>query len=243
MGEGHPDVVAVRDLAALVYTGKAEGQTLVVLDLFGVDLVHVEGRVGHDVVEWRLSLVGVFVVADGLLDVPLEPMDREVHLGQAERLRLLFHPVEGQAFVGIGIHCLDEVGGLNEHAARPAGRVDDLAAGGLDDVDDGFNDADRREELTVVVGFLVGELGQEVFVDPAKDVPVCLLQGRIIRDPQNLTQRIFVKLGVFLFLRKAFDSGVIFLDGLHRGDDGDRCCLAFQKTDQVVELSVLPQKN
>lgn len=54
--------------------------------------------------------------------------------------------------------------GLHEHAARAAGGVEDHTVIGLDHVDDGLDDGGRGEELAVVVGVLLGELGEEVFV-------------------------------------------------------------------------------
>jgi hypothetical protein len=64
----------------------------------------------------------------------------------------------------------DEVARLNEHATRSAGRVEDDAVIGLNHVDDGLDDCGRGEELTVVVGALLGELGEEIFVDASKHV-------------------------------------------------------------------------
>jgi hypothetical protein len=45
---GNPEVVSVGDLLVLVDAGEAEGEARVLLDLGGIDLVDVEGRVGHD---------------------------------------------------------------------------------------------------------------------------------------------------------------------------------------------------
>jgi len=65
---------------------------------------------------------------------------------------------------------LDEVTGLDEHAARATGGIKDDAVVGLDDVDDGLDQRGGRKELPVVVGLLDGDLGEEVFVDTAEDV-------------------------------------------------------------------------
>ena len=43
-----PQVIGVRDLLRLVNSGKAERQAFVALYLFGIDLVHIEGWIGHD---------------------------------------------------------------------------------------------------------------------------------------------------------------------------------------------------
>ena len=52
---------------------------------------------------------------------------------------------------------LDEVAGLDDHAAGAAGGIEDDAVAGLDDVHDGLNDGGRGEELAVVLGKLAGE--------------------------------------------------------------------------------------
>ena len=99
-----PEVVAVGDLVLLVHAGQAEGQARVVFDLVGVDLVHVEGRIGHHEVGLAEQFVRVFVVGDGLLDVALQPVDGQVHLGQPDGGGVLFQAVEGELFGGVLVH-------------------------------------------------------------------------------------------------------------------------------------------
>ena len=53
---------------------------------------------------------------------------------------------------------LDEVSGLDEHAARAAGGVVDLAVVGLDDLDDQFDDRGRCEELAGLRLFALGRI-------------------------------------------------------------------------------------
>ena len=125
---------------------------------------------------------------------------------------------------------------LHEHAARSTGGVYHLAAGGFDDVDDGLHQADRGEELAVVVGLLVGELGQEVFIDPAKHVTVRALKGGVVENAQHLAQDRVVQFGVFLLGQQALEGFVIALDAFHRSDQGGRGALPFGQADQHVEL-------
>ena len=66
----------------------------------------------------------------------------------------------------------------------------------LDDIDDGLHDRDRREKFAAVMGFLVGELGQEVFVDAPEDIAVGLLQRRIV-DAQKLAQDVVAQFLIF----------------------------------------------
>ncbi len=127
-----PDVVAVADLALLVDAGQAEGQARVGLDLVGVDLVDVEGRIGHDVVGLADQFVRVFVVGDGLLDVAFQAVDGQIHLGQADGGGVFLQAAEGEFFRGAVAVLFDDAGALHEHAAGAAGRVEHGAALGVD---------------------------------------------------------------------------------------------------------------
>ena len=65
---------------------------------------------------------------------------------------------------------LDEVGRLDEHAARSASRIEHGAAVGLDDLDHEADDRARSEELTPALAFGKGELAEEVFVNLPEDI-------------------------------------------------------------------------
>ena len=119
-----PDVVAVADLAFLVDAGQAEGQARIVLDLVGVDLVHVKGRIGHDIVSLAHQFMGIFVISDGLLDITLQAMYRQVHLGQADGGGILLQSVEGELLGGVFVVLFHHTGALHEHAAGTAGRIE-----------------------------------------------------------------------------------------------------------------------
>ena len=64
----------------------------------------------------------------------------------------------------------------DEHAARSAGRVEDGAGIGVEDMGDQGDQRDGGEELSAIVGFLAGELGEEVLIDPAEDIARDLLE-------------------------------------------------------------------
>jgi hypothetical protein len=53
---------------------------------------------------------------------------------------------------------------------RTAGRIKDGPVVRLDHVDDGLYERRRREELAVVMRTLLGELGEEIFVDATEHV-------------------------------------------------------------------------
>jgi len=96
---------------------------------------------------------------------------RQVHLGQANGGGVLFQAVEGEFLGGVLVPPLDHAGALHKHTARAVGRVEHRAAGRFDDVGDQRDQRNRGEELAAVVGLLVGELGQEILVDAAEDIP------------------------------------------------------------------------
>ena len=84
---------------------------------FGVHQIHVERWIGHDEVAFAGEVVLVLVVGDGLGDLPLKPMHREVHLGDADGVAILLLAVEDDFLRGVAALVLDEVARLHEHAA------------------------------------------------------------------------------------------------------------------------------
>ena len=67
-------------------------------------------------------------------------------------------------------------GALDEHAARPARGVEDLAVERLDDLDDQPDDRRRREELAALLALGDRELAEEVLVDLAEGVALDVLE-------------------------------------------------------------------
>ena len=115
---GDPEVVAVGDLALLVHPRKGIAQAWVVLHLLRVHFVDVERRIGHDEVALAEQLVRVLVVSDGLVDIALKAVHGEVHVGEANRRRVLLHAEERRPFGRVEVHAFDEVRALHEHPAR-----------------------------------------------------------------------------------------------------------------------------
>ena len=102
-----PDVVAVGDLAVLVDTRQAKGQPRIALDLVGVDLIHVEGRIGHHIIGLADQFVRVFVVGDRLLDVAFQAVHCQVHLGQTYGGGVFLQPAKGEPVGGALAMLLD----------------------------------------------------------------------------------------------------------------------------------------
>ena len=88
-------------------------------------------------------------------------MDRQVHLGDADRVAVFLLAEEDGLLCRVAALLLDEVAGLDEHPAGTAGGVEHDAVIGLDDVDNGLDEGGRGEELAVVMGLLDGELGEK----------------------------------------------------------------------------------
>ena len=80
----NPQIVCVENLLRLVHSGQAKRQTFFALDLLCVDLVHVEGWIGHDEVALSSQFVRVIIVSDCFisgLELSLQSVDSEVDLG------------------------------------------------------------------------------------------------------------------------------------------------------------------
>jgi len=102
--------------------------------------------------------------------VPCRPVDREVDLREPCGRLVLLVTIERDPLHRVQAGILDEVARLHEHAARAAGRIENDAVIGLDDVDDGLDDRGWREELAIVMRALLRKLREEVFVDAAEHV-------------------------------------------------------------------------
>ena len=87
----------------------ATGQPPVVLDLFGVDHIHIERRIGHHEIAPAEELVLVLVERVRLADVTLETVNREVHLGEADCGGRLLLTKKRDAVTGVLAEALDEV--------------------------------------------------------------------------------------------------------------------------------------
>ena len=107
----------------------------------------------------------------------------------------------------------------NEHAARAAGGVEDDAVIRLDHIHDGLDNRGRRKELAVVVCALLGELGQEVFVDAAEHVARGRAQRLGIEGPHHLFQDIVLEALVVL-RQLACERREVVFHGFHGGAHG-----------------------
>ena len=100
----------------------------------------------------------ILVVGDGLSDLPFQPMDGEIHLGDANGVAVFLLAVEHDFLCCVSALILDEMTGLDEHTARSAGRVENSAVIRFDDVDDCLDQRRRGEKFSVVMCLLDREL-------------------------------------------------------------------------------------
>ena len=131
------------------------------------------------------AVLQVLVVAVGEADVAGQAVQREVHLGERDGALLLLHAVDGQLAGGGLVVPIDELGALDEHAARSARGVVDPAVERFDDLDDQPDDRVRREELAAEAALARGEVGEEVLVDQPERVAGQLARQRS-EEPEQL---------------------------------------------------------
>ncbi len=220
-----------------------EGKTEIAFHLPRVDFVHVERRIGHHEIGLAHQLVGVFIVGDGLLDVPLQPVDRQIHLGQPDGGGVLFHPVEGQPLGRVRLPPFHEMGALDEHAAGAAGRIQHHAPFRLQHVGDERNQGNRCEEFAVVVGLQVRELGQEILVNPAEHVSAGVPKLLRIQGPDQRSQHVVVQLPIFLLGQGSGQIFVIRLDGFHGRNHGAGHVGVPGFLNQIIELGLRPEED
>lgn len=127
----------------------------------------------------------------------------------------------------------DELRAVDEHPARPAGGVVDLAVEGLDHLDDQAHDRLRREELAAEPAFVGGELRQEVLVDEpervSRDRP-----GERREEPNELEEDSLLELLVPA-RENAGEPCIDLLDRVHREVDVRAEVFAFGEVDEPRE--------
>ena len=93
---------------------------------------------------------------------------------------------------------LHKVAGLDKHPTTSAGRVQQDALFGLQNVDDHLDQGFRRKEYPIILGNVLGKLVKEVLINAADHVPAHIVQGAVVEDSQQLRQQFIGKHGVIL---------------------------------------------
>ncbi|CEF49218.1 unnamed protein product [uncultured bacterium] len=139
-------------------------------------------------------------------------------------------------FVWVVLVSLNEVGTLDKHTTRPAGRIEDAPVIWLNDVDDQLDQPCWREELAALLPLCAGEIAQEVFVNLAEGVPFGIhrnLRERLEQRDERGVFDLVVSLG-----EDALEFFVLRLDRLHRFVDGLANVLAFGQVEQLREAGL-----
>jgi hypothetical protein len=181
--------------------------------------------------------VRVFVVGVGLAHVARQAVHREVHLGQLDGVTGLLGAEHGELACGVLLVALHEGRRLHEHAARAAGRVEDAAVEGLQDLDDQPHDAGGRVEHAALLALLHGEVAEEVLVHLAKGIALQVQRGQ---QAQQFHQR-GVGQQVVAARQHALQLGVVLLHQRHRRGDGLAQVGAFGQRQQVREPGLIGQ--
>src|SRR4051794_8534002 len=95
-------------------------------------------------------------------------MQGQVHLCQGYGALFVLHAVHSQFAAGGLAVPFDELGALNEHAARTASRVENPPVKRLDQIDDQADDRVGRKELAAQSALTGSEVGQEVLINQPK---------------------------------------------------------------------------
>lgn len=102
---GDPQVIAVSDFLFGIDGGQAKRQPPCTLDGFGIDLVHIEGRIGHHIVTASVQIMGVMIERVGLIagfNETMVPVNRHIHLAELGVLVHLFLAIKRHG--GVGLH-------------------------------------------------------------------------------------------------------------------------------------------
>ena len=159
-----PSVVGV------AHRGHAELPAGVLTQPIATPIGDVERRIGED--EVGLEVLQLVLVEATLVvpaDVGVDTAHREVHLGKPPGRVVALLPVNGDVADAPAVF-LDELLGLDEHAAGAAAGVIDAALVGLQHLDQQPDDGAGRVELAAALALGAGEAAEEVLIDPSENV-------------------------------------------------------------------------
>ena len=198
---GDPQIVGVAEFLFGVDRGQAERQTPRTLGGLGIDLVHIEWRIGHDIVAAAVQIVGVVIegicFVAGLNDT-VEPVNSHIHQAELGIVLHFFLSIKGHGGIGFHPGGIDKITGLNKHPTAAAGGVQKDTAGWFQYIDDHLDQGFGREEHTIVLGDVFGKLIEEVLIDAANDIAAHLVQRTVVEDAKKFCQQFVREHGVVL---------------------------------------------
>ena len=203
--------------------GNAVGiEARITADTVKGDLVHVERRICHDVIEGAESVVGIGVEGVGLGDVAAHVVEQQVHFSQLHGVRFLLYTVAAELHLLrlvciVGVHVPRS---LDKHAAGTASGIEKFFIAGLrvQHFDHIPHDCGRRIEGPAVLTLCQGEVAEEVFIDLAEDINGAVF-GDILENADDVGEQLRLllrhELGVDLLGQHTLHLGIFPLDGLH----------------------------
>ena len=215
---GNPEVVGISDFLVFVDAGQTEGQTPRAACGFRLDFIDIERRVGHDIIALPAEVMRVVIKGVGFVagaDDAGKTVNRHVHQAELGVVRRFFLTVEGHGVVGDHTRAVDEIAGLDKHAAAAACGIEQYAGGRLDHIDDHLDQRFGREKYAVVGCDGLREFIEEIFVDAADDVAAHVIERVVVEDAQKLRQQRIGEDGVVLG-QYADELFALLLDELHR---------------------------
>src|ERR1035437_4249170 len=221
-------------------------EALVLLDAAKTYVVHIERRIGEDIIERAEAPVWVVVIGIGLLDFTAQAIHCEVHFCEVDSLQRLFLAVNKNvtaAVFEIVSMFLEKLSRLHEHAARATRGVEHLSAVWFDHFHHEADNRAWREKFAALRPLASGEFRKEVFVNLSKEVTT-----EIRRDIcESLQELIWDVLGllvageaeVLVLGQDAIEFGLVFFDGLHRALERLGDVLLLGKIQQVLVTRVV----
>ena len=123
----NPKVIGIAHLLLLVIDAwQAKRQTPGTHCRLGLDLIDIEGRIGHHIVALACQVVGIVIESVGFVardDAAIEPMHRHVHQAQLGVVFHLFLTIEGHLGIGVHARLVHEVARLHKHSATAASGI------------------------------------------------------------------------------------------------------------------------
>jgi hypothetical protein len=141
--------------------------------------------------------VGIAVVVEGVAvgDLAIDAADGQIHLVESSGGVVGFLAVDADLADTTAV-LLDELFGLDKHAAGATAGVVDTALVGSQHLDQQTDDAGRGVELAALLAFGAGELGEKIFVDAAEDVlaaPGLVAQANVADQIDELAETLLVQ--------------------------------------------------
>ena len=205
--------------------GHAVNPALILRQQIAAPVADVEGWIGQDIVRFQ---IGVQIVVEGVrgvgADIALDAADGQVHLEQLPGRGVRFLAVDGD-IAQPPLVIFDEALRLHEHASRAAAGIVNSAPFRLQHLHQQGDDRLRRVKFAPFLALGAGELAQEIFVNPAQDVP--RPAGRIPQadradEVDQFAQAALIQLFTAVILgQHPFQPRILLLDGRHGLIDQD----------------------